>query len=42
MEGKGEGGRKGESYMKINEAAIYSTTEKVKSGDVEGWPEREQ
>lgn len=41
MEGKGEGGRKGESYMKINEAAIYSTTE-VKSGDVEGWPEREQ
>lgn len=42
MEGRGEGGRKGESYMKINEAAVYSTIEKVESGDKEGWPEREQ
>lgn len=41
-EGRREGGRKEESYMMINEAAVYSTIEKVVSGDKEGWPEREQ
>ena len=39
-EEEGKGGR--ESCRKINQAVVYSTIEKVESGDRERWPESQQ